>query len=1692
MKTKSSARRTQQISVNDRQGSTLVVIIALMGMLSLLGVMFFTFASQEKENAENFLEASKRLEEADLGPEVYFDWALQQAISGPSPTLYNSALYGGRHAILSNQFGNDSHPHTGRGVSLLPDPSGNTTNFHVDQNSDGNADTGSPDNSHLLDINDSPVAHNRQNVTSQLTFPQPDVDYTYPDINNVFLAYVGHTLAQERDVNGNGVLDNEDTNNNGRLDSGEDTNGNGFLDSEDLNGNGVIDTNPVSIRVVKPSYHRPELLRSYSNWYRDAGVAGRVLRAHPGHKYVSTNTLSLPAVSRYLNQDGEDINGNGTLDPGEDTNGNGALDGPESGLLTSGGFFFRVDNDRDGTLTSNEAPRQGAWDITTKTHGLTPLRATNYDFDEDCDLDGIYEAILLDLDFPVQEDSSNGKLYLPMFGITILDADGLLNLNAHGNLAGNSHGQVGANGYPFIGPANRPAISLSLHGLSSYEVNPIWGLSAQPADVSAAGLGIYSNYFGGNPSNWLDLANMDFWMLNKGRGEVSGGNPKITAGRLGDPDRIYNVFRAANTAGNSMITFNTLTNSNAFPFPGIWNQDDNRDRNEGGQYDLSQAATINNMALGQTLRSRHPLSYGGAGRFWYYNTGNAADPANYRQLDTVGPPNNPTRWIRYTNYQLAGDSDWRSLDNQGVPGNYSLLMPNAIAGVQFQAGAYAPQAAGNTQLPLFDDMTEMTLEHRFLRRPYDEPFSYEDFAGIAMSETDFTSTGIKSRLRDLAPANMNPGYNSLAAQIRKRFTTESWDRKQFGLALSNAVRTWEFNHDTDNDGKFEFPPTFGGIVAYSALDPFRPQLRRILAVENGNTNQFAMQFRLGLNQLLDVQRSPGTTPNPVTFPLEYRPLTPHPTTTLTNLVPQAQPAFPPTTDEAREYWARRDRQAMARDIYVMLATFCRGELGTPANPVNPTAATAYASGEQRALLREMAQFAVNVVDALDRDNVMTIFEYDINLSNGWNLDDDAYFANGSETDRAVVVGVERQELALSETLWMWQDKLAADNSHTPFDEMVNDHNFLFMELRNLQPTPVPLGKTGVSTSRSTAAWRIRRTDSAAIDETKIPEGPVSVTVQPTENCLYFKANAGSIAAGAQYNIATGDAYLGLGQPVDLYVDVDTTASTFELIAPNAVGSSTYTTNSPPTTGQLGSRCDLDLVVDNTFSKHDLEAGTTAGSFLDRTTAPLVPTDVQLVLERRLNPDQPQLSVTENPWIVVDFMRARRQSLGINPSDDNTTIPTILQSKKSWEREQPLDAEAEAYYGGAASTRMNSLNQTGTSLQPANSNTPLNGSGAPEYTIQQLHFDRDFASTVELFHIPAGPTTASGPPDTSALTIPAVGCSKWLTRILKNQNLDNQSWLARQRFVNPSTPIIPNVDTGSVYGNQWHRLLSFLEVPSKAHRQLGDAFLLTRTPGKINLNTIRDPEVLGGLLDCPEHILAPDTAASPARYGLESYLPAGVTNPIYFYSPNPNVGKAGASGRRDVWADFLAARDGVDPITQIPLPGTPAAPAIRTEDGARTGGSRPFRDLSYDSNGLPTGSSVEHSILRGQLADAAKWNTGAESADVADGRQDRMFDIGSVNDPYVKSRLLSKIMGNATTRSNVFVVYMTVRFHEVYEDPSGNQRIGGRYDLNHNGNATDDTHRGFFILDRSNAEEAYNANTATFNWRNIVKYRLTIN
>ncbi|MCA9093001.1 MAG: hypothetical protein KDA68_05915, partial [Planctomycetaceae bacterium] len=186
---------------SNRKGSILVVVIALLGMLLLLGIAFFTFASQEQASAE-FYSDSTKFKEPGFSVETLFNFGMEQLITGPIPELKQSALWSRRYSMMANMLGTrattvdngffDTVPFNGQGIHLIND--GNVV--AIDQDYSGITDDGTgipaePNNLFLLNLNLSAPANGGAPVDpTSLPFPQPDVDYTYPDVNNLFLAHI--------------------------------------------------------------------------------------------------------------------------------------------------------------------------------------------------------------------------------------------------------------------------------------------------------------------------------------------------------------------------------------------------------------------------------------------------------------------------------------------------------------------------------------------------------------------------------------------------------------------------------------------------------------------------------------------------------------------------------------------------------------------------------------------------------------------------------------------------------------------------------------------------------------------------------------------------------------------------------------------------------------------------------------------------------------------------------------------------------------------------------------------------------------------------------------------------------------------------------------------------------------------------------------------------------------------------------------------------------------------------------------------------------------------------------------------------------------------------------------------------------------------------------------------------------------
>ena len=295
----------------------------------------------------------------------------------------------------------------------------------------------------------------------------------------------------------------------------------------------------------------------------------------------------------------------------------------------------------------------------------------------------------------------------------------------------------------------------------------------------------------------------------------------------------------------------------------------------------------------------------------------------------------------------------------------------------------------------------------------------------------------------------------------------------------------------------------------------------------------------------------------------------------------------------------------------------------------------------------------------------------------------------------------------------------------------------------------------------------------------------------------------------------------------------------------------------------------------------------------------------------------------------------------------------------------------------------------------------------------------------------------------------------------------------------------------------------------------------KTHGLLNLNMIRDPQVLAALIDDDQVIQDP-------RINL-----SGNAGP-YLDSADPS------DANRKWWFEFLKSRDSrylapasgtafaVDPVTNLYVPGT--------------ANSRPFR--SIDAVGPQAVSITAGANLDSQLENTIFRSLPMDSGSVTNSINEsrRLFEVGSNGTDHIgpidteasgnplhptsRYRLMSKLLNNTTTRSNSFGVYITVQYYEAvqvygYVGTGQNQtratavQIGGRLD-------DAPTHRGFFIVDRTGAIEqmkilatnsggtanvvspnsySFQPNTDTsglrvnlngIRWKDLVLYRQTLN
>ena len=1582
-------------------GAVLIVVLAMTGMLMFLGIFFFSYISVERNSAAWFsLSASREVGESS----DYFDFALQQVLIGPRNDRGNSALYGRKWSMIPNMIGsldNDLHPtglhlYSGRGINVTfqqdadgqpIDSSALNDTYRFDYDGDGTPDGRT--------INFSPAA-NSMTTPLGVSIPnfEPNPGYTYPDINSLFL---GH-----------------------------------FSFVEDP-------TNPtVQMKVWIPSYHRPQYLpRDGSPLYTNSTYRPRLLRPHQNSQVAMGPTGSPVARNRYVAAGGFDNALTGATGP--------AAPFPIPGVTAP-------------------AHHTGIWQNVSEWNNI------EYDVDADGIAANGKEAILMDLDHRV-ETLADGTKRMPMYAITIMDADGLLNLNLAGNLLGELDSLAHV-----IAPTNDRFISQSNLGLTPSELN-LGRALYRP--LSVAPDSSYQDMFGSLPATQTGISNADVTRLLIGAYDAG----EMVAGRWGEK----NLLETVNTAtppGGPGLPLGVWNPSSHYPVPVSLNPTNlNRFPEPEFVFGLPVPAGVHPIdPFGAAVDYISSPSNGSSfatvnfnDAFWPQAT--VPGTNNYGKLRMSRQPgvadNNPSRWPSYgQRWQVQVD-----------PGFVGGMQASTGVGPWFAAQLETPnalqsiQTLGDVNTYLAYEIGRVTVEPALRDLDRDSLFPVSEMQFLHLGNADWTSLATPSRLEKLAKFQFERtdflgGATSYDDSwwLRSQFTTDSWDRWEFAYSRPvGTQRQWEMNVASGSPNAM-FPPAFGSggsIARFSPEDPFRPEVRQWLTIEHNRTEAYENfplpQRRLNINRLLDYDENSGS--------LRERHLTPHPVfvdtdplddslqaqmyqagTSVVQLHPAQGPGGFPlgeigTNKYVQEWWAKYDRQRMARDIYVLLYT-----LGAGDHNFNPT--TQVYSEEQ---CREMAQFAVNVVDALDRDSVITEFVYDIDLTDGWNITGEKDL-DGSlvEPQARRVFGVEAQQLAFSETLWaaLSNDRMSEGNSpKTPWDDSTGTPiQFLFAELRNISPYDVKYG---------TGTWRIRR---IVGDDDHTTTENNDVTAEFRDVGVIPNIPAGANFWIGSHNIPDNDTL-----PAAILADVGSDGSydAEDIFCPSRL------LQNPTSPSPL---CHLDLC----HTDHEnFFQGRVAGSLWNASenflTAGGEPTPtanavVRLVLERRLNPQGAGVLNNDlaNPWVPVDYMDAE---LAAGPADlfngGDDIVPSQLDLFVSQERRQPLDRRNVPHPPGMAVGRPHSFGPAtplpfnddiyNPNIAP-NEATPSVG-GQKTFTLWQPHFDRDFTSVTEILSVPL-----AGPEELTEKLAPEGQMSGLNTAYVK---------------FSISDPATGNVQ----HRNHWYRVLEFLHVPTNVQTHLRNTLPIPRTPGKINLNTVRHPGVLAALVDDDFHLQS--------------------------FQSNPTTGERFAYGQmidphenqRNWYLQFLFSRDRIDPVTELPLPGIP--------------GARPFRPFSFvDTTGTANGrAGVEHTLLRSlphngspgwPMAEndsavgvsGTTWNSADEEAGYLQGLsrrglfeartdQDAGFGGTAVDavDFHTRQRLLNKIANNTTVRSHLFFCWIYVQFHEAAEDEYGHAQVGGLLDQTEH-----PPKRAFFVLDRSKLEDAWNPQTRTFDWRKFVVYR----
>ncbi len=688
--------------------------------------------------------------------------------------------------------------------------------------------------------------------------------------------------------------------------------------------------------------------------------------------------------------------------------------------------------------------------------------------------------------------------------------------------------------------------------------------------------------------------------------------------------------------------------------------------------------------------------------------------------------------------------------------------------------------------------------------------------------------------------------------------------------------------------------------------------------------------------------------------------------------------------------AQQARQDLARDLYLRLLILTG--VSRPVNSATPTDA-------ELAPRRWLAQLAVNMVDYIDEDEISTPFNFYhaefLQLSPPVPLPDPGDSTTNPKTNEKLpkywVFGVELPNVVLNEV--MTEYKLPLDKNNQPtdgsFDVKVWAELFCTspttvsnpnIQQQDMQPVPLYVPAAG-----GNAAYTPYRVVVANSNTSTTPKGPLyprwdNVLGAPDEVRVQTAINGNqdfntpSVRTVGTNNPTATQMQI---RPQGYFLVGPTGTDGHDTIKPPRVDGTTPWLQSP----NMQYSVDYKTMPAPTWSIDDRPAGVTV--LLRRLANPHLPPDDRATVLNGSGAPVP--NPTYNPYITTDYMERLPLNENVDANDKYAS-----RGKK-----QPYGAFISLPYNAANSQVVDQV-VNGENIQHTLGarNNPTPPSGKYDWL---CHLDRQLVSPMELLQV--------------------AGCRPCeLTHRFIDQSGTAQGhrapWFDEDLVTGPGFPTTS------------HRLWRLFEMLETADRATGvDRY--GRIPGKININTIWDPEVLLALCD-PQ--------MSNAFTSVQIYNPA--------YVPGSNGGAL--HDPTTLWGQLVASR----------------TPGMMSQNNAfvLSGNDRPFlgfgigqRPGGNQDPQAPNGMSINNTLLRSVQA-------------AGNGSTPRLFQVPpTAPHPYLQDELLTKVFNNLTTRSNVFAVWLTVGFFKVTDDTTLPPKLGEEV-----GASTGQTirHRYFAIVDRT--------------------------